>query len=194
MPPLVRSPEIIQQLAEERLHAFQHDLATDLKPIGLYRKFIMEPDPCVLTGDGMARLESIFRHQWGLGEGSLRLVGSAALGFSLKPKRRFCLFEDEISDLDVAIVDRDFFEDMWQEVHEYARARFWDRQPKFAEYLYDGWIRPDIMPGTLGNTWFDFFHSIRQQQVFRRIKVRAALYPSDYFLEQYQCHSIEGCR
>jgi hypothetical protein len=191
---LIRTQQEIADLGTEHLRLFQADLSLRSSP-ELYRDHIRNKPSCLLLPDGVERLYDLFVAEWGIEKKPLRLVGSSATGFSIKPKRRWNLFDFSSSDIDIAITDRDFFDDIWQEVHEYhAQTRFWRDLGRFKEHLFDGWIRPDVLPGELGRQWFDFFRHVQAMRVFGSVKVRAAMYPSDYYLEAYQCAGIEVCR
>ncbi|MFK4761455.1 hypothetical protein ACI3KS_11020 [Microbacterium sp. ZW T5_45] len=126
------------------------------------------------------------------------VVGSAKLGFSIAPHKRFNAFNDR-SDIDVAIVSHDLYFRVWHEVHQYSlQGADWPEQEKFKGYLAWGWIRPDLLPRSkqfqFSNSWFEFFRSLQQERVAGPFKVAAALYHDISFLIKYQHSAVEKCR
>ena len=116
-------------------------------------------------------------------------------GFSIKPTRRWGWFDQNESDIDVAVTDRELFDNLWQEAHEFMRKNgYWRTELEFKAYLFDGWIRPDLLPNRLRNRLFDFVLKIEKARTFGNLKVRAAFYSTDYFLEAYQTRAIDGCK
>ena len=74
------------------------------------------------------------------------LVGSAKLGYSIAPRKRYRPFSDT-SDIDIAIVSHDLYQRVWHEAHTYADSGAdWLKKEKFQEYISWGWIRPDMLP------------------------------------------------
>ncbi len=57
-------------------------------------------------------------------DGAMSLVGSARVGFSFNPKRRFRPFSKEDSDFDIAVISDSAFEEIWDEYFaaHYSRA------------------------------------------------------------------------
>src|SRR6185437_12677502 len=102
----------------------------------MFERYVWNSEPCILTAEGVATLYYHFKRMWGLEAASLHLVGSSVTGFSIKPSRRWQPFDFNNSDFDVAIVDHDFFDDTWQEVHERVAAAggYFRRQDEFNEH------------------------------------------------------------
>lgn len=131
---------------------------------------------------------------------SIMVVGSSKLGFSISPLKDFRNIQDD-SDIDVAIVDNEIFDNFWERVFEYnieitSRTEKEDNNyRKFLEYFFKGWMRPDLLPfGFIGkNEWFDFFNSISYKEFDGR-KVTAAIYRNEYFFKKYHENNIELLR
>jgi hypothetical protein len=181
-------------LATLRLQSFQADLPHNTSR-QMYHAHVRDASPCVLTADGVSALFERFNKYWGIRVDGLRLVGSAQNGFSIKPGRRWQSFDFDTSDIDVAIISPELFDDMWIAVHTHMQEnRYWPRIDDFRAYLFDGWIRPDVLPRRQAKEWFEFFGSFERDGLFRSVGVRAALYPREHFLESYQCGAIDMCR
>ena len=128
------------------------------------------------------------------------MVGSAKLGFSISPAKRWKPFGEE-SDIDVAIVSTSLYTLLWQELAAILTADptfNWDRHTPFAKYHVRGWLRPDMMPASpaLGRAdeWFEFFRSLTAEQVCGPYKISAGIYYDLDFLELYQSRAVEMCR
>ena len=126
------------------------------------------------------------------------VVGSAKLGFSIVPDKRYQEFGDR-SDIDVAIVSHKCFDRVWLDVFEYDHdAGYWPKKDAFSQYLLRGWIRPDKLPTSkkfaFGNGWFEFFRGLAASGRFGDIKVSGGLYREWVFLERYQSICVEKCK
>lgn len=126
------------------------------------------------------------------------VVGSAKLGFSIAPRKRYVKFNDH-SDIDVAIVSHALYQRVWHEAHEYSLSGAdWTNRERFERYLAWGWIRPDQLPRsesfTFSNAWFEFFRDLQRRRVAGPFKVAAAIYHDMSFLIQYQRSSVALCR
>ncbi|WP_146159722.1 hypothetical protein [Rhodovulum imhoffii] len=129
------------------------------------------------------------------------LVGSAKLGFTLRPKpNRPALshFGDE-SDIDVAIISSPLFLRYWQETFSHwVDVGDWDQAGKFREYLFRGWLRPDKLPRDadfpLSKQWFDFFRSLQASGEFGGYKIAAGIYLNEHFWEEYVGSALSECR
>lgn len=126
------------------------------------------------------------------------LVGSAKLGFSIAPHKRFRPFNDE-SDLDLAIVSPELFKRVWHEVDEYRSINGdWSASRKFADYLSRGWLRPDKLPASstfsFANDWWEFFRSVQNRRIGGGVKVNAGIYHDTDFLVRYQQRAVSACR
>lgn len=126
------------------------------------------------------------------------IVGSAKLGFSISPRKRYRLFGNS-SDIDVSIVSHDLYEKVWHETHEYMESgAYWEGRRDFEKYLAWGWIRPDKLPRgssfEFTNSWWNFFRSIQRSRRYGPYKIAAAIYHDMSFLTKYQMRSVAACR
>ncbi len=181
---------------EKRLNKFKKDL-TKLTPIQVVRKHIIFGGCCELSQQKYFELRSEIADYFGLHSNEVLVVGSAKLGFSVAPTKRFREFCDE-SDIDVAIVSSTLFDQIWQDVFNYRyEGSFWPEYNQFANYLFRGWIRPDKLPPSpmfsLRETWWNFFQSVTRSERYGDYKIRGGLYRSYFFLENYQKISIQRC-
>jgi len=126
------------------------------------------------------------------------VVGSAKLGFSIAPGKRYWHFRDE-SDIDVALCRPDLFDKIWLDVFNYWRAGgLWDRFDQFRKYLFRGWMRPDMLPPASSfqhsSEWWEFFRSLTSTGRYGPYKISGALYKTWDFLESYQAKCVTDCK
>lgn len=128
------------------------------------------------------------------------VVGSAKLGFSIAPRKRFRDIQDE-SDIDVAIIDEELFDSYWERLFEFninvksRSEKEEDLYQKFLQYFFKGWLRPDLFPFNFKGKgeWFDFFNGISYKKYDKR-KVAAAIYKNEYFFKKYHEKNIKDLR
>ena len=136
------------------------------------------------------------------------IVGSAKIGFTMRPKKGrpiYSAFRPE-SDVDIAIVSDVLFDRAWKEC-----LRFWhgsgyqenfgywsDRGRDFRSYHFRGWMGPDKLPSggdlTYANEWFEFFRRLVSERAAGDSLISAGVYRERHFLEMYQRINIEACR
>jgi|SRR5690606_21247384 len=160
-------------------------------------------DRCILTGscsaisdDATHTVRDNISKRFDVEFANIVIVGSANLGFSIKPKKRYALFGEE-SDIDVALVCSNLFERVWKEVFLFEKSgAFWPSKHEFRRYLSKGWIRPDKLPSSpvfgFSNEWWDFFRTINVPGV--PFKIAGGIYHSHFFLREYQMICIEQCK
>jgi hypothetical protein len=133
------------------------------------RRFLIFGSCMQLDDDNYYGLKAAVAEQFQIHPNEIIVVGSAKLGFSIAPTKRYRAF-GETSDIDVAIVSPQLFDHVWHEVLEYLdSARSWENRREFSNYFVRGWVRPDI-------------------------KIAGALYRDWIFLEKYQESCILKCR
>lgn len=126
------------------------------------------------------------------------VVGSAKLGFSIAPKKRYKHFNEE-SDIDIAIIDGATFLRYWKILYEYNTiGRAWSSDEektyrKFLEYFFKGWLRPDKFPSTMNEKreWFDFFKSLQKKYKF---KISAGIYYDINVFSGYNRENLNSIR
>lgn len=179
------------------LDAFKTDLLT-LSNAELVNKYYLSGPAFALDNDRHYRLRQTVADFLHVEYSQVFMVGSAKLGFSIKPKRRFQPFYD-LSDIDIVVVCRDLFEEIWREVFRFERnGGYWPKIIDFKLYHFQGWIRPDKLPleasFTLTKKWWDFFEGISGNGAFGPYKIRGGLYHSRFFFERYQQKCFDQCR
>lgn len=126
------------------------------------------------------------------------VVGSAKLGFSIAPEKRYQHFNED-SDIDIAIIDGATFLRYWKILYEYnTTGRAWSSDEektyrKFLEYFFKGWLRPDKFPSTMNEKkeWFDFFKSLQRKYKF---KIAAGIYYDIDVFSGYNRENLNSIR
>jgi hypothetical protein len=179
------------------LDDFKADLVL-LNSDQLIRKYILNGHCHVLTDNEHFRLKDKITSHFSVQFTDVAIVGSAKLGFSIKSNKRYQAF-GESSDIDIAIVSTDLFNQIWKEAYLYKKdGAYWPKSKDFFEYLADGWIRPDKLPVskyfTFTAKWWDFFNELTASKAFGSYKIRGGLYHSQFFFEEYQKINFEQCK
>lgn len=137
--------------------------------------------------------------RFGLHPTNVLVVGSAKLGFSIAPTKRWQLFNDE-SDIDVAIVSSHLYLSIWRQVGELLAKDplfAWDRKSLLSRKHLQGWLRPDALPTSPGlpisNQWFEFFRQLTETGICGPYKINAGIYYDVQFLELYQEQAVREC-
>lgn len=180
----------------ERLVAFKSALATRTTT-NIVRQFVITGTAALLSEELYFNLRSEVAERFSLHPTEVLIVGSAKLGFSIAPKKRYRPFNDS-SDVDVAIVSDRLFDDIWRRAHAFsASGGYWEEREQFKKYVFDGWIRPDKLPPersfATAVEWWNFFREMTLSNRYGPYKVRGALYKSWYFLEKYQERAVSQC-
>lgn len=176
------------------------DFKTDLKSrtaLQIVRKHIFNGGCFALTDEMHYQLKECVCEHFNIEFNNVVLVGSGKLGFSIKAEKRFQTFGDD-SDIDIAVISSDLFTKIWQEAYLYKKSgAFWPRSSEFFKYLSEGWIRPDKLPSSnyfeFSKKWWDFFNDITSAKRFGPYKIRAGLYQSLFFLQEYQMICVNQC-
>lgn len=176
---------------------FKQDL-TDLTSLQIVRKYILGAESQILNPDQHYRLKEQVCEHFGVEFNDVIMVGSGKLGFSIKPSRRFQSFHDE-SDIDIAVVSSKLFEKIWTEAYLFKKGGAdWPKAESFFKYLSEGWIRPDKLPRNeyfeFTSKWWDFFNALTSSGHYGPYAIRAGLYHSNFFLQEYQKICIEQCK
>ncbi|MDE5562768.1 MAG: hypothetical protein K2J01_04395 [Clostridiales bacterium] len=130
---------------------------------------------------------------------NIYLVGSGQLGFSLAPQkeyRDFVHIESDVykkrSDLDFAIISERLFGQIWDEICDYRLGELAHNKEEkelfqaFQNYLFKGWIRPDLFPFDfpMKKDWFEFF---KQFNPLVNRQVSCGIFRNETsFLKQYR--------
>ena len=185
---------------ERRKAALLADLDGGLDNVQIVQRRIIYGLPLAIDAEAYMRLKHDLAHALDpdLHPSSLAMVGSAKLGFSIKPTRFMQPFCD-VSDIDMAVVSDALFTRVWSEVFSLTEDQFhWEDEAAFKKYLFRGWIRPDMMPLEAGPHWCTRWHEaldgINASGQYGPYPVKVGLYHSWHFLERYQCRQIQYCR
>jgi hypothetical protein len=191
-------PSEIDELTKT-IELFKADLAAlDVREV--VRKHITTGTPVVLNADDYYELRRDVASHFGLHPNAVVLVGSCRMGFALKHERRW---QSALpgSDLDLALVSADRFDDYWDRVFQYARSDLaWTRTRRFSWFLrvlFRGWIDPRSLPTgprfSEAKAWADFFDGLMRSRRFGPRRISARLYRSWDRLEAYQEIMVRSC-
>ena len=185
-----------KQEIRTRLEAFKRDLASQ-EPIDIVRKHIVFGECAVISPEKYFFLRDTVAKKFSLHPNDVLVVGSAKLGFSIAPDKKYQLF-GENSDIDVVIISSYFFEIIWKDVHRYiSQLGYWEGQSNFNKFLFRGWIRPDKLPPDhnfkFAKEWWEFFNKLSASREFDVVRIRGAIYKDWHFLESYQMIAINEC-
>ena len=164
----------------------------------MVQKHLMFGDPFAITSEEYFQLKVEVAGQFRVHPSEVLMVGSAKLGFSISPTKPLTKFSDK-SDIDLAIVSDSLFDQTWSAVHRYSKdAGSWPKITDFQHYLFDGWIRPDVLPPEadfeIASTWWEFFRVLTASGRYGKYKIAAGLYKSWDFLERYTVQGVTACR
>jgi predicted nucleotidyltransferase len=184
-------------LCEERLLSYRIDIG-QLTSKQIFRKYLLDGPSPILDNAASFGLREAVCDNFDVEFTDVIIVGSCKLGFSIKPERRYGTF-GENSDIDIAVVSQYLFERVWKDAILYARSgAYWEKSGTFFKYIAKGWIRPDKFPSSkefeFSRHWWQFFEQSTRKGEFSPYKLRAGIYHSWFFLEQYQRICIEQCK
>jgi len=140
------------------------------------------------------QLESIF---------NVFLVGSGRLGFTIKPQDKYRHFDNNKSDLDLAIISNELFISYWKAIRDRNHnINSWKNEGVFEDYFFNGWMRPDklpknqtiFLPNNQQFNWWNYFNLLNKDDRFGLIRINAGLYFSLDFFESYQKISINSLK
>lgn len=180
----------------ENMEDFKADL-TKLSSLQIVRKHVFNGQSKILCEDMVYELKEEICSYLNIDFNDVVLVGSGKMGFSIKPSRRYGEFNDD-SDLDIAIVSPHLFHTVWKEAFAYKKSRaYWPDSSSFFQFLAAGWVRPDKLPSSkyfeFTEHWWNFFNKVTSSAKYGPYKIRAGLYQSWFFLEEYQKICVEQC-
>lgn len=178
---------------------------TDALVVDMVRKHLLHGIPFVFQNRETDYFD--FRNQianhFQVGFHEVFIVGSAKLGFSYYKNTKFSLE----SDIDVVIVNEEFFESFYESICNYQykidkgiitlTGEEMSQYHKFLKYLIKGWMRPDKLPIKVQsiinkNDWFEYFKSISYgKSNIGNYKVAAGLFKSYIYLEKYYADSLK---
>ena len=146
------------------------------------------------------KLKQTIAQEFGLNPQNVIMIGSAKLGFSISPLKRWQPFHDE-SDIDIVIISPGIFDRFWKELYDF-NIKLMDRTEeeekryyRFLDYFFRGWLRPDVFPFSYvgRKEWLDFFKSISYGE-FGDHKIAGAVFRDWDFYEAYHTSNIREIR
>ncbi len=189
-----------EQVLGQSLETFKDRLSSGASAESIVREFITHGSSVVLDGPTYTRLREYAGQVLQVSPNqNVYLVGSAKLGFSIKPARRYGFFDDD-SDVDVAIVSPSLYERLWDEARRYSRSGgFWEADSRI-HYKNDhanAVIKPYVLPDSdaipTRRMLFDLQAEL-QRVGGSPYPVTIAVWHSIEALEEYQVLSVVKCQ
>jgi len=176
---------------------FKDDLANhDIKKI--IERHIIFGTPYIFKSDEPLyfELKECIATHFQINPSQVIMVGSAKFGFSIANKKLWKKI-DETSDIDMVIISDILFDNFWKDLLNFniqLTVRTEEEQKlyfKFLEYLFKGWIRPDLFPFQYKqkSQWFEFFKEISYNKYDNR-KVTCAIYRDQDFFNLYHSANL----
>ena len=195
--PFSKSPSTPNTQVSARIAKFKADLR-NMPAVDVTRKHVTFGNTYLLSPDEVFLLRSEISGHFGCHPAAVTIVGSAQLGVSIAPEKRYLPFHRK-SDIDLAIVSDSVFDQIWMLARDYQATdpNRWGDVGMFRKYLMNGWIRPDALPlvGFPRRTeWLEFLGNLKPRVKNGGFRLNAGLYRSHAFLEAYQLKSVEACR
>lgn len=181
----------------EHINSFKEDLK-NFSSSEIVQKRIIFGDCVIINADAYHNLRAKIGTKFNVHPNEVIVVGSAKLGFSIAPQKRYQFFGDT-SDIDVAIVSSNLFDSFWKSVYNlWTEKVLWESETDFKKYLFQGWIRPDKLPNSKnfveGDNWWEFFRTLTSSGEFGPYKIRGAIYKDYDFLQGYQNFAVQYCK
>jgi hypothetical protein len=184
--------------------ALADEIKTELETLTPYEfasRRILEPIPHAFAGDlaALSEWKAELGRALEVDPRSMAIVGSAAIGVSLKPGRLLRPFGDG-SDVDVAVVSHFHFERAWRRIRNLppsVRASLGKVQKRSVrshemDYIYRGAVATDKILDLLpfAETWVPGLSKMEGIEPSAGRPVRARIYRDFEALRQYQLKSI----
>lgn len=190
----------MREQIEASLAQFRSDIS-DLDNKALLDRYFYSTSGPVLNNKDQAKLRRLVSDKMDVSVRDVILVGSAKLGFTIRPKQNRPIFSHfgDSSDIDIAIVSGPLFSKYWQLSFQFWTERGdWRKAERFRQYLFRGWLRPDLLPTDpefeLSADWFEFFRSLQASGEFGGYKLAAGIYANEFFWEEYVSTALSDCR
>lgn len=193
--------ELVEDIAlTDALARFQDRLRSGASAGTIVREFVTHGGSVVIDDQTYARLREHAGAALQVSPNqNVYLVGSAKLGFSIKPRRRYGLFGDD-SDVDLAIASSGLYERLWGEARRYSRGGgLWedDTRIHFKNDHANGVIKPYVVPDSdaipTRRMLFDL-ESELQRVGGSPYPVTIAVWHSIDVLEEYQTLAVMKCQ
>lgn len=170
----------------------------------IVRKYIIHGIPFVFKDntDAYYEFREMIAKRWNVRFNEVLILGSGKLGYSY---HKDSVFSTE-SDIDVAIVSKDLFEDFYLDLRDFQYKKeqgiltlsYYEESQyrSFLTYMIKGWMRPDKLPTKLSGSitrkeWFDYFKSISyNNNPAGNYKIAAGLFKDFNYMEWYYVNSL----
>lgn len=187
----------IERTGRIMIDDFRRDLQT-YSDAELVNKYYISGSASAINDALHYSLRQSISDNFGIDYPQVFMVGSAKLGFSIKPSRRYLAFGEE-SDIDMVIICPSLYEEMWKDVFQFKKSGgLWIKYQDFINYHFKGWLRPDMLPLDASfpraREWWEFFEGLQCSGVYGPYKIRGALYHSRFFFDSYHEKCFEQCR
>ena len=191
----------MDDVLRKRLDLFLADLRTKTAA-DIFNQHVVEQECFAITAEEHNAIKQAVAKQFDMPDGDIIIVGSGKLGFTLVDKStdsrhrpRYSPFDD-LSDIDVAIINELLFDDYWE--HGFALFRsgvYWPDRERFQSYLLRGWINPKLLLDTPAarpvQKWKTFLRKLTRSGTCGDYPINAAVYRAEKFLNAYHCDTIE---
>ncbi len=188
---------------KSRLREFQADF--DRPSEEIVHKHILTGSPAALTTKEYFDLRHMVAVHFGVQPVEVVLVGSCRIGFSLKDKPeksrpRYSIVRAD-SDLDIAVVSTELFDQLWDDVFAHSRGnsafRASPEAESFRSMLFRGWVDPRGMPRSRRfertDAWVQFFDRLSRDRRYGNRRASARVYKNWLRLAAYQQIAVDEC-
>lgn len=192
---------IDENLQRRKIEEFKIELSDlNYSVEDIINKHLLSGTPYIFADDNnkFFALKTDIANFFGVSQTKVYVIGSAKLGFSIAPWKRYKPFDVD-SDIDVAIIDETTFLRYWKMLYQFnidIRAKTTNEEKiyrEFLEYFFKGWLRPDKFPSTMNEKqkWFDFFKSLQRKYKY---KIAAGIYYDEEVFIGYNKNNLESIR
>ncbi|MFJ9380652.1 hypothetical protein [Streptomyces sp. NPDC101455] len=191
-----------EKAIDESMAAFHEGLRRHNQPLQIVREFITHGTCAVISQAQHAALRERVAVQLNVHPNrDVYTVGSAKLGFSIKPTRRYGRFNDE-SDIDVAVVSPELYSQLWRETRVFVTSKeLWSnrKSEEFKRQHLFGRISPKNIPKasplipTATKLW-EMGRKLQQERVAGPYQVTFAIWYDMDALEEYQAKTVLDCK
>lgn len=192
----------VNDAIEAAIAEFKGGLRRHIRPMGIVREFITHGQCMMINQEKYAILRERVAAELSVHPNrDVYIVGSAKLGFSIKPARRYGYFGEE-SDVDVAVVSSELYFRLWKEARAFiASKELWSasKAELFREQHLHGRISPKnlhkaspLIP-TAMKLW-EIGRVLQRERVAGPYPVTFAVWVDMDTLEDYQAKTVEQCQ
>ncbi|WP_406078161.1 hypothetical protein OG337_18130 [[Kitasatospora] papulosa] len=191
----------LENAIDRALVDFKDGLKRHNAPLSVVREFLTH-GPCVAIDRAThASLREVVAGALGVHPNrDVYTVGSAKLGFSIKPKSRYRHFSDT-SDVDIAVVSPEIYTSLWRQVRSFQSDKgIWkaDQERMFKLRHFWGSIHLSDLPRsplipTQEKLW-ELGRTLQRSRAAGPYPVTFAIWNEMESLENYQCRAVAACQ